>query len=129
MAVEQRGEKAQLSLVHVNDTPSPPRDSGRIAPIVTFDRRELAQILAVYGRKVGQGEWRDYAMDFLKERAVFSVYARVSERPLFTIEKNPRLRARQGQYMVLAQDGRILKRGHALDSVLRVLDPNLAVVN
>jgi hypothetical protein len=118
---------ATLSLVHANDQTGggPPT---KIPAIVTFDRRELAQILAVYGRKVGQGDWRDYAMDFLRDRAVFSVYARVSERPLFIIEKTPRLRNRQGQFSVTNQQGRILKRGHDLGLVLRVLDPKLAVV-
>ena len=95
---------------------------------ISFDRTELDQILRVYGRKVAAGEWRDYAMDFLRERAVFSIYARVSERPLFIIEKTPRLRNRQGQYAVTNQQGRILKRGHDLALVLRVLDPQLAVV-
>ena len=116
-----------LSLVHAGE------GSGQLAPskipaIVAFDRKELQLILSVYGRKVGQGEWRDYAMDFLRERAVFSVYARVSERPLFIIEKTPRLRNRQGQYAVTNQQGRILKRGHDLALVLRVLDPQLAIV-
>lgn len=116
-----------LSLVHAgepmaNAVPSKP------PVIVAFDRKELALILSLYGRKVGQGEWRDYAMDFLRERAVFSVYARVSERPLFIIEKTPKLRNKQGQYAVTNQLGRILKRGHELGLVLRVLDPQLAVV-
>ena len=117
-----------LSLVHAGEpvasaAPSKP-------PVITaFDRKELALILAIYGRKVGQGEWRDYAMDFLRDRAVFSVYARVSERPLFIIEKTPKLRNRQGQYSVTNQQGRILKRGHDLSLVLRVLDPQLAVVD
>jgi hypothetical protein len=67
-------------------------------------------------------------MDFLKDRALFSIYARVSERPLFVVEKNPKLRAKQGQYMITNQQGRILKRGHDLAQVLRVLDPDLAIV-
>lgn len=115
-----------LALVHSSEPVAAP--SRPPAPIVAFDRRELTQILAVYGRKVGQGEWRDYAMDFLKDRALFSIYARVSERPLFVVEKNPKLRNKQGQYMVTNQQGRILKRGHDLGQVLRVLDPDLAVV-
>ena len=115
-----------LSLVHAGE-PSP-NASSKIPAIVAFDRKELTLILGVYGRKVGQGEWRDYAMDFLRERAVFSIYARVSERPLFIVEKTPRLRNRQGQYAVTNQQGRILKRGHDLGLVLRVLDPQLAVV-
>ena len=116
-----------LALVHAGDGPVSPAQS-KIPAIVAFDRKELQLILSVYGRKVGQGEWRDYAMDFLRERAVFSVYARVSEHPLFIIEKTPRLRNRQGQYAVTNQQGRILKRGHDLGLVLRVLDPQLAVV-
>ena len=100
----------------------------RAVPTVTFDRRELTTILDVYGRKVAEGEWRDYAIDFLRERALFSIYKRASERPLFVVEKNPKLRNRQGQYMVVNQEGRILKRGHDLRAVLRVLDPQLALV-
>jgi hypothetical protein len=88
----------------------------------------LTAILSLYGRKVASGEWRDYAMDFLRERALFSIYKRSSERPLYVIEKNPKLRHRQGQYMVMNQEGRILKRGHDLAAVLRVLDPKLALV-
>jgi hypothetical protein len=100
----------------------PPRPK----PFVSFDRRELNTILNLYGRKVASGEWRDYAIDFLKDRALFSVYKRASERPVYVIEKNPKLRNRQGQYMVTIEDGRVLKRGHELDTVLRVLE--LAVV-
>ncbi len=86
------------------------------------------QILSVYGSHVIRGEWRDYAMDFLKDRALFSIYARVSERPLYVVEKNPKLRNRQGQYLVSNQQGLILRRGHDLAQVLRVLDPHLVVV-
>jgi hypothetical protein len=115
-----------LSLVHVGEPQA--QQSRPVPPVIAFDRRELMQILSVYGRKVGQGEWRDYAMDFLKDRALFSIYARMSERPVFVVEKNPKLRNRQGQYMVINQQGRILKRGHDLGQVLRVLDPDLVVV-
>ncbi len=122
----QNDSKSTLSLVHVGEPAQPQRVAP--APVVAFDRRELMQILSVYGRKVGAGEWRDYAMDFLKDRALFSIYARVSERPLFVVEKNPKLRNKQGQFTVTNQQGRILKRGHDLAQVLRVLDPDLMVV-
>ena len=107
---------------------SPTRSTSRPVPIVSFDRKELAPILNVYGRKVAAGEWRDYALDFGRERAMFSIYQRTSERPLFVVEKNPKLARRQGQYLVVGGDGRVLKRGHELSSVLRVLDPQLHVV-
>jgi hypothetical protein len=95
---------------------------------VTFDRRELFRILDLYGRKVAAGEWRDYAISFLKDRAVFAVFRRTSEMPLYRIEKEPRLARKQGAYSVIAAGGLILRRGHDLDRVLRVLDP-LRVVN
>ena len=120
-------QKVSLSLVSTGESQTPV-PSSKIPPIIAFDRKELALILNVYGRKVGQGEWRDYAMDFLRDRAMFSIYARVSERPLFVIEKTPKMRNRQGQYTVTNQQGRILKRGHDIAQVLRVLDPQLAVV-
>ena len=117
----ERGEAGRLiDFVDVSQLGIPNRS--RILPAVSFDRHELTTILNLYGRKVADGEWRDYAMDFLKDRALFSIYKRSSERPLYVVEKNPKLRNKQGQYMVLSQDGRILKRGHELATVLRVLE-------
>ncbi len=95
---------------------------------VTFDRRELNQILHVYGMMVAAGEWRDYAIDHLKDRAVFSVFRRTSEVPLFQIVKTPKLRHRQGAYSVVAATGMVLKRGHELSRVLGVFDKTLKVV-
>ena len=97
---------------------------------VTFDRRELDRILGLYGRMVAAGEWRDYAIDFLKDKAVFSVFRRSSEVPIYRIEKNPRLARRQGAYSVVSATGLIVRRGHELDRVLRALDkgPTLVAV-
>ncbi|MBM7327259.1 DUF2794 domain-containing protein [Agrobacterium pusense] len=95
---------------------------------VTFHRRELDAILRIYGRMVGEGEWRDYAIDHLKEKAVFSVFKRSGEMPLYRIEKNPRLAAKQGAYSVVNVDGRILKRGHELPQVLKVFDKVLKLI-
>jgi hypothetical protein len=97
---------------------------------VTFSRPELRRILDLYGRKVAAGEWRDYAIDFLKDRAVFSVFRRTSEVPLYRIEKNPKLSRRQGAYSVISATGLIVRRGHELDRVLRAIDKaSLSVVN
>ena len=100
------------------------------APVnqVTIERRELDRILCLYGRKVADGEWRDYAIDFLKDRAVFSVFRRASEYPIYRIEKNPKLSRKQGAYSVISATGHIMRRGHELDRVLRVLDPSLSLV-
>ena len=95
---------------------------------VTFNRRELDRILSLYGRMVAAGEWRDYAIDFLKDRAVFSVFRRASEIPIYRIEKNPRLARRQGAYSVISATGHILRRGQELDRVLSVLDRSVRVV-
>jgi hypothetical protein len=114
--------------------PSESRGDGsmaRSAPVpsqVTFNRRELNRILDLYGRKVAAGEWRDYAIDFLKDRAVFSVFRRTSEVPLYRIEKDPKLAQRQGAYSVITASGHILRRGHELDRVLRVIDKSLSLV-
>jgi hypothetical protein len=92
---------------------------------VSFDRRELMHVLGLYGRMVAAGEWRDYAMSFLPDVAIFAVFRRTAEHPLYRIEKRPRLRHRQGMYAVVGMDGRVLKRGHDLRSVLHVLDRKL----
>jgi len=95
---------------------------------VTFTRLELNRILNLYGRMVAAGEWRDYAIDFLKDRAVFSIFRRASEVPLYRIEKDPRLARKQGAYSVIAASGLILRRGHDLDRVLLAIDRRLSVV-
>ena len=107
-----------------------PGGAPSVAPAsrVTFERRELDRILGLYGRKVAAGEWRDYAIDFLKDRAVFSVFRRSSEMPIYRIEKNPRLARRQGAYSVISATGLIVKRGHELDNVLRAVDKSLKLV-
>jgi hypothetical protein len=92
------------------------------SPGVFFDRRELAEILRVYGRMVAAGEWRAYAMDGLSDRAVFSVFRHASDQPLYQIEKRPALASRQGAWSVTGQGGQTLRRGHDLALVLRVFD-------
>jgi hypothetical protein len=94
----------------------------------TFNRHELSAILAVYGRKVAAGEWRDYAIDMGRDKAVFSVFRRASEVPLFRIEKTPKLARKQGAYSVVAPAGLILKRGHDLLRVLHVLEDRVRLV-
>ena len=89
---------------------------------IAFNRKELSLILNVYGQMVSKGDWKDYAMDFLRGKAVFSVFRRASEHPLYRIEKVPALKQKQGQFAVIAPGGLILKRGHELEVVLRVFD-------
>ncbi len=92
---------------------------------MAFNRHELGIIMGLYGRMVAAGEWRDYGMSFLKEVAVFDVFRRTAEHPLYRIEKRPGLRLKQGQYSVIGMDGQILKRGQDLKTVLRVLERKL----
>ena len=123
-----RDKPFRLDVVAANEKPAAQHSGPRPVASIRFTRQELQAILSVYGRQVARGEWRDYALDFLKDRAIFSIYRHHSERPLYVIEKIPRLRERQGQYMVTAQDGRVVKRGQELDAVLRPLEPRLSLV-
>jgi hypothetical protein len=99
-----------------------PTSSAPLSPSIFFERRELIRLLSLYGRMVAAGEWRDYAIDGLRDRAVFSVFKRASEAPLYRIEKRPALARAQGAWAVIGQGGVILRRGHELDQVLRVFD-------
>lgn len=92
---------------------------------VAFHRTELSVIMPLYGRMVAAGAWRDYGISCLRDVAVFSVFRRAAEYPLYRIEKRPALRMRQGEYAVLGMEGRILKRGNDLRQVLRVLERKL----
>jgi hypothetical protein len=102
-------------------TPFPAQLPAQIA----FHRTELNAILSLYGRFVAAGEWRDYGISHLKEVAVFSIFRRTAENPIYRIEKRPRLRDKQGQYCIIGMEGRILKRGNDLRQVLRVLERKL----
>ncbi|MBT8410993.1 MAG: DUF2794 domain-containing protein [Octadecabacter sp.] len=102
-------------------TPFPAQSPSQIA----FHRTELNAILSLYGRFVAAGEWRDYGISHLKEVAVFSIFRRTAENPIYRIEKRPRLRDKQGQYCIISMEGRILKRGNDLRQVLRVLERKL----
>jgi hypothetical protein len=95
---------------------------------VRFNRQELNEILSVYGRMVSDGEWRDYAIDHMREKAIFSVFRRSSEMPLYRIEKQPKFARKQGAYAVIATTGLILKRGNELRTVLKVFDRKIRLV-
>lgn len=102
-----------------------PQTCSKIPQQVAFDRRELSVIMSLYGRMVAAGEWRDYGMSSLKEMAVFSIFRRTAESPLYRIEKRPKLRHKQGQYALVGVDGQIMKRGQDLKAVLYVLERRL----
>ena len=93
--------------------------------VISFNRKELSIILSVYGKMVAAGEWRDYGISALDDVAVFSIFRRTAENPLYRIEKRPKLRNKQGEYAVISMDGQILKRGHDLKKVINVLERKL----
>ncbi|MCG7494593.1 DUF2794 domain-containing protein [Thalassobius sp. Cn5-15] len=109
-----------MSIQHTTPFPRP-----ALPEQVSFHRTELAVILSLYGRMVAAGEWRDYGISALKDHAVFSIFRRTAENPLYRIEKHPKLRLKQGQYCVISMEGQMLKRGNDLKTVLRVLERKL----
>ena len=92
---------------------------------IHFHRTELSPIISLYGRMVAAGEWRDYGISSLKEVAIFTIFRRAAEHPIYTIEKRPKLKSKQGMYSVVGMDGHILKRGSDLKTVLQVLERKL----
>ena len=134
------------ALSETEPIPFPPRESGSrhrtdgprhegaghpsqdVPSITSFNRQELSTIMAVYGRKVAAGEWRDYALDLTRDKAIFSIFRRTAEFPLYRIEKAPRLARKQGAYSVVTATGLILKRGPDLARVLTVLERGVRIV-
>lgn len=90
-----------------------------------FDREELSRIMDLYGRMVSAGHWRDYAIDFNREVAIFSVFRRTAERPEYRIEKRPSLRHRQGMWALIGEAGAVLKRGQELAGILAPVERKL----
>ncbi|MBT7642961.1 MAG: DUF2794 domain-containing protein [Rhodobiaceae bacterium] len=89
---------------------------------IMWTRPELSILLNIYGRQVAAGHWRDYAMSDGKEAATFSMFRRASEVALYKVEKIPALRRKQGQYVLSGMEGRVLRRGHDLEAVLRFFE-------
>ncbi len=92
---------------------------------VYFTRPELNQILNIYGRMVAVGVWADYAIDHLRDEAIFSIHRRASEQPHYQVIKTPALRHKQGMWRIIGMDGNILKRGHDLTTLLKYFEPRL----
>lgn len=109
----------------MNEVTPLPLNGQKTPEKVAFHRLELGLIMTIYGRMVAAGEWRDYGISMLKDVAVFSIFRRSAEHPIYRVEKRPKLAAKQQQYAVIGMDGRILKRGSDLRQVLRVLDKKL----
>ena len=97
----------------------------RVPNQVGFERMELSRILDLYGRMVAAGEWRDYAMDFTRDVAVFAAFRRTADVPQMRLEKRPALRAKQGQWTLFGEHGQVLKRGHELANVLAPMERRL----
>lgn len=112
----------------IRPAPPPSRHAGAVPQQVVFDRHELSKLLGVYGRGVAMGVWRDYAIDMHRQQAVFSIFQRASDRPEFRVIRQPELARKQGQYSLVSQSGAILKRGHELPNVLRLLERKLLKV-
>jgi len=102
-----------------------PAPTGRAPTQIGFDRAELTRILDLYGRMVAAGHWRDYAIDLGRDAAVFAAFRRATERPEFRIEKRPALRAKQGMWALIGEQGAVLKRGHELAPVLAPVERRL----
>lgn len=112
---------APVALVKPASNTSAPRPPVS-EPDIFFTRAEFDAILSLYGRKVVEGEWRDYAIGSTRDVATFAIHRRASEQPLFRIEKRPKLARRQGAFSVVAASGLVMKRGHELSQVLKVFE-------
>ncbi len=121
-----RLRNCQIMTMHIPTSPaSNITQMTRVPEQVAFHRKELAVILSLYGRMVAAGEWRDYGISCLRDVAVFSIFRRTAEVPLYRIEKRPKLRMKQGMYAIIGAEGQVLRRGHELKAVLRVLERKL----
>ena len=129
-AVPRSPRKSQWHSFNANQPSSNQGKTDSSYAKTTFSRLELNAILSVYGRQVGAGEWRDYGIYHGTDCAIFSIFRRSSEMPLYTVEKRPALAKKQGIYSVVAAGGMILRRGHELKQVLKVIDrkPKLTAV-
>jgi Protein of unknown function (DUF2794) len=95
--------------------------------IAYFNRPELDKLLQLYSRHVARGEWRDYAIDHVAGRAMFSVFRHTHETPLYAIVKYAGGQ-RPAEYVVLSGRER-LAAGRNLDDVLSLFQKRLTLVH
>ncbi len=99
----------------------------RLSKPVVFDRIELRHLMNVYSRRVSAGDWRDYAIDFQRGQAVFSIFRHSSEAPLYRVSKTGRKGRSSAEYSV-SEGPRLLKRGRNIRDVLSVIERRLELV-
>jgi len=113
------------SIIHIFNKSGLSGNNGGTTSAIYIVRPELTQILNVYGKMVAAGMWHDYAIDTLKDLAIFSIFKRASERPVYRIIKEPALAHKQGMWRITGADGSTLKRGKKLNQLLRYFDRQL----
>ena len=101
------------------------RDNSSAKFMVSFNRYELNLILRIYGQMVSRGDWRDYSISSFDSKAVFSIFKRTSENPIYNIEKRPKKQRRNNIYSVKTIDGQIINDGSILEQVLRIFNRRL----
>jgi len=87
---------------------------------IFFTRPELNQLLSLYSRQVMRGEWRDYAIDQQDGMALFSMFRRTQELPLYTVVKMAPGTSRQGDYALFAGKQRIATATSLTDLLARL---------
>ncbi len=89
---------------------------------IMWTRQELTLLFNIYGRFVARGEWRDYGISATHDRAVFAIFRKSHEAPLYRIEKMPHLQKKQELYHLTHISGRIIRRGQDLAQLLKFFD-------
>ena len=103
------------------------KERRRLYRSVYFSRSELQALLQLFSQHVAAKAWLDYSIDSGDRRAVFCVYRRAHDFPLYEISKLAPGTRRAGDF-VIVKKGNVVRVSATLVGALRVFDPPLRAV-
>ena len=103
------------------------RERRRLYRSVYFSRGELQALLRLFSRQVAAKEWLDYSIDSGDKRAVFCVYRRAHDFPLYEIHKLASGTGKAGDFLIVKK-GSVGKVSRTLSSALHIFEPPLRAV-
>lgn len=93
---------------------------------IYFERGELQRLVGLYSENVMAGAWRDYALDHAEGLALFSIFQRSGEKPVYVVAKQ---QVGPGVYEWLLFEGeRRARKAGSLEAVLDFFRWRLSLV-
>ena len=96
---------------------------------VFFSKTELQIILQTYSKQVSSGVCRDYSIDHIKQKVIFSFFRSTFDKPLFQIEKKTNVKSKLLFDFSIIYKQKIVETNVSLLKILKRLDKKFEFFN